>query len=273
MTDKIKQLADTIKRLSNCDNYLINIEQEKPNLFDSKIGGLPYWSGDKEYPTNANGKKLFLLTQINFDQCKVDEPLPQKGILQFFIDDDDLNGIDYNDQTNKHGFRVIYHEKIDYDVSEESVIKLGILNSINNAKYFPVRGEHRITLHKNTDYIRECDIYFEKYFNQAYKEVYGEEVENGKQYFNILNDYDCYKLQEALDSRVTKNKMLGYPYFKQKDRRNNKEIYVGYDTLLLQINSGRYIMWGDTGICNFFIKRDDLIKKDFNNIFYNWDSC
>ena len=50
--------------------------------------------------------------------------------------------------------------------------------------------------------------------------------------------------------------------------------YIDYDTLLLQIDSdGKYIMWGDVGIGNFFISKKSLLEKDFSNVLYNWDCC
>ena len=52
-----------------------------------------------------------------------------------------------------------------------------------------------------------------------------------------------------------------------------------FDTLLLQIDSmrdeenGYSILWGDCGVCNFFIARADLEKLDFSRVLYNWDCC
>ena len=66
MTDKIKKLAEKIKNLSKIDNYSIKIIEEEPEIFDSKIGGITYWTPDLVYPVNSKGKKWFLLVQINF---------------------------------------------------------------------------------------------------------------------------------------------------------------------------------------------------------------
>ena len=46
-----------------------------------------------------------------------------------------------------------------------------------------------------------------------------------------------------------------------------------YDTLLLQIDSEDDIMWGDSGIANFFISEEDLKNKNFEDMLYNWDCC
>ncbi|MDN5490601.1 MAG: DUF1963 domain-containing protein, partial [Acinetobacter sp.] len=34
---------------------------------------------------------------------------------------------------------------------------------------------------------------------------------------------------------------------------------------------GIEIMWGDSGVGNFFIHPDDLEKRDFSKVVYNWD--
>ena len=66
--------------------------------------------------------------------------------------------------------------------------------------------------------------------------------------------------------------MLGYPSFTQCDPRCGE--YQGeYETLLLQIDSQDDIMWGDSGIANFFINEKDLRKLDFSNVMYTWDCC
>ena len=32
-------------------------------------------------------------------------------------------------------------------------------------------------------------------------------------------------------------------------------------------------MWGDSGVANFFINKEDMKNKKFDNILYNWDCC
>ena len=81
MSDKIKELVDEIKSLSKMDIFSVEIIDEKPKLFESKIGGIPYWTKNLPYPENSEGKKLYLLAQINFEKEKTESPLPTKGIL------------------------------------------------------------------------------------------------------------------------------------------------------------------------------------------------
>eukprot|EP00833_Pecoramyces_ruminatium_P001878 jgi/Orpsp1_1/1175910/evm.model.c7180000055696.1 len=276
MTDKLDQIIEFIKNKTKCNCYNIKIEPEgKPTIFDSKIGGLPYWTKDKEYPKSLDGNKLFLLAQINFDKCNVDEPLPNSGLLQFFISDDDEMGMDFDNQTSQNKFRVIYHEKIDYNITEESIKEADIPNSISDGECFPVSSEHLLTFEKRVDYMSPNDYRFDNLFSEAYKEAYGKEMpEDKKYYFKVLNEKENDKLYNELTNggNNVNHRMLGYPFFTQTDPRSENK-FSEFDTLLLQIDSDEYVMWGDVGVCNFFIEKDALIKKDFSNILFNWDCC
>ena len=67
----------------------------------------------------------------------------------------------------------------------------------------------------------------------------------------------------------------GYAVFAQDDPRNlaPHEDWV----LLLQIDSfatddGVEVLWGDVGVGSFHIRRRDLIRRNFSNVLYSWDS-
>ena len=270
MTDKIKELAEKIKNLSKVDNYAIKIIEEEPEIFESKIGGMAYWTPDLVYPVNSEGKKLFLLAQINFEKEKTESPLPTKGLLQFFILDDEVMGLNFDNFTIPENFRVIYHENIDYKITKESIKQLDIPDS-KNAKCYPIFNENKITLTKSVDYANPQDIHFDKFFSIAYKEIYGKEIREGEYFHKILNNEEREKLEEEFETNSLNHKMLGYSYFTQEDPRYDKK-YADYDTLLLQIDSeGKYVLWGDVGICNFFITKKALLEKDFTKVLYNWD--
>ena len=63
----------------------------------------------------------------------------------------------------------------------------------------------------------------------------------------------------------------GYADFTQYDPRDCSELLEKYTVTLLQIDSIDGVMWGDSGIANFFIKPEALKKCDFSDILYNWD--
>ncbi|MDO5091721.1 MAG: DUF1963 domain-containing protein [Cardiobacteriaceae bacterium] len=66
--------------------------------------------------------------------------------------------------------------------------------------------------------------------------------------------------------------LMGYPYFTQQDPREGRD-----DVLLFQLDSqevdGEYgsIMWGDSGIGQFFIARKDLAARRFDKAWLHWD--
>jgi len=270
MLEKIKKLDLEIKNLSKTENYSIKIIEEEPEIFESKIGGIAYWTPDLAYPVNSEGKKLFLLAQINFEKEKTESPLPSNGLLQFFTGDDDAMGLNFDNLAEQENFRVVYHENIDYKMTKESVKQFDISDSKND-EFFPICGEYKISLNKSVDYANPSDIHFNKFFSIAYKKIYGKEVKEGENIFNLLNNEEIAELEHELEIDSLKHKMLGYSYFIQEDPREDEK-YADYDTLLLQIDSEEeYVSW-DCGIGNFFINKKALLKKDFSKVLFYWDS-
>ena len=79
---------------------------------------------------------MHLLAQINFDREKVEAPLPQGGMLQFFLAYDDVYGLHYHDEIRQKNWRVVYHEKIDTNMNAELVEGLGIPTDTENQEYY-----------------------------------------------------------------------------------------------------------------------------------------
>ena len=105
---------------------------------------------------------------------------------------------------------------------------------------------------------------------QDAKEAFEEELEE------YLWDQD--ELDETPDwlPDAPGHKIGGYPCFTQEDPRNiPKEDH--HDILLLQIDTDnigeREIMWGDSGVANFFISRENLKQRNFQDVIYTWDCC
>ena len=250
-------------------------EKEAANLsiFDSKFGGLPYWSENMAYPTDKNGEALILLAQINFEKTPIsDERFPKKGILQFFIGTNDLMGADFDNMTTQDGFRVVYHENIDNELTKEKIRAQGIRANTEldgaSEEYFPFYKQYEITFEESMEPISTASSNFEEVLKKSAEEVLKCDIDDVWSIFEsdeeeLINDtfYIC------------GHKMLGYPFFTQWDPRGDDEMYKNkkYDTLLLQIDSVGDILWGDSGVGNFFINEEDLKNKDFNNVMYTWD--
>ena len=79
---------EEIKRISARQAINIRIEPEKkPQITDSKFGGIPYWDMKMEYPRAKDGSLLMLLAQINLDKLNSEGKnpggkLPKCGMLQ-----------------------------------------------------------------------------------------------------------------------------------------------------------------------------------------------
>ena len=258
-----------LQRRTAVDCYDLDfLPDSQPGLFDSKFGGFPYWDPALPYPTDSAGEKLVLLAQFNFDQLHADEPLPQGGMLQFFAGQDDCFGMEYSGGRTG-GFRVVYHEKIDPSVTREG---LGPLNIPTHAdmEFWPVMQSGAVRLEKTAGCIGPEDFRFPALFAQAFRAVTGEPLEPGP-------DFD--RLQEEVERELYDqlcgcgSHLLGWPHFTQADPREEGS---PYDTLLFQMDSDweedeTYVMWGDAGVCNFFINREDLKKRDFSRVLYTWD--
>ncbi|GAA0084886.1 YwqG family protein [Clostridium sp. CTA-7] len=238
----LKEHENIIKRTFRYSNE-IGFKCEKTKPWESKLGGCPYLKNIREYPIDEEGTPMLFLAQINLSDLEKLDELPEKGLLQFFIVNDDMFGLE-------SPIVVKYIE--DYEESEVQLIKenpyennegykQGLPFSNNGKMYFEIR---EMPMSSSLDL-------FEKLFKNELSE---EEYEK-------LSE-DCY----SCDSRIG-----GYPYFVQND-------YLGFndeDFLLLQldIDDECGIMFGDSGNCIFSIPKDALKNKDFSKVMYDWQCC
>lgn len=291
--DQVAEIVAEIKSRSTRKAYCIKINPDKvPGLFDSKFGGVPYWDMERDYPTDEDGNKMLLLAQINLDGLPPLNnsdgiELPRNGILQFFHKVDDTYGCVFEHLDNGQTYQVVYHSTVNRDITEAQVRALGIKTnediSDDEDDISPVKKTVAVTIE-----IAEVslDVTYDAYwhmFRQIAKEKYGYHIEEYAYYSDYLNEEDAHYFEEMeenlLEDEIVHHSILGYPYFTQLDPRNEGETALQrYDTLLLQIDTERiedtfdyYVKWGDEGIGNFLINKEDLMRQDFSKILYNWD--
>ena len=114
-------------------------------------------------------------------------------------------------------------------------------------------------------------IDFDEVFAEVIADLYNEHPTYVTDYFAHTSSEDIFFDEMAKDGDEPQIQLLGHPSFTQEDPRFNSQ-YGEYDTLLLQIPSIEdEIMWGDMGIANFFIRKEDLERFDFSRVIYNWD--
>lgn len=237
------------------------------NWWQSKFGGLPYLPKGFEYPKTADGKYLFLLAQINFSEVPPLDGFPERGILQFYIADDYLYGLDLDtsadvdNPTVEDRFKIIYFPQPDFRV-ENIITNYDFLPEL---EFIPVNGCCSLQFTKKYAPISTTDYQFIELLREEINQLFmNHEIED--EYREISHSFG--------------HKIGGYPYFTQDDVRkysSNSDQKQKPDILLFQMDSDRNetvdIMWGDNGVCNFFIDKSALRELDFSKVLYNWDCC
>ncbi len=229
----------------------------------SKIGGLPDLPKNIEIP-KWNGKSLSFICQLNLNEISymnVDSLLPNTGILYFFYNQgQETWGFDFKD---KGSFKVVYYpDKVD---SLKRIHKPNDLEMIFNS----------CTIKPNIT--KNIPSYNSKYIDSLKLNS-----EENDRYFD---------LEMYINEEGTIHKLFGYPNQIQGDMQYEcplvtKGLYLGdatgyndpklpeylkeYDNwiLLLQIDSDPKtgMMWGDLGRIYYWIKKDDLLKENFDDV-------
>jgi len=288
MQKKTAAITEEINRLhppKQCLRFAID-HSRKPSAFESKLGGMPYWDNTQPYPTDAKGKPMALVMQVNLGEAPYIDPLPREGMLQYFISADESiiaegYGVDIDNPISQANFRVVYHKVIDKGTD---ISLLGQYPRIETIEGSPVMGEFALRVWQSESCIHESDFDFEDAAAQAVRNLYGEEMETA-----YVADYvkkilpEEQREQTADDLALGDNpmfqavseenfQMLGYPAFEQCD-----EVGSQFDTLLLQIpttdakddadGKNPYdTIWGDCGSVRLFINSDNLHRLDFSEV-------
>lgn len=247
----------------------IHLHTNPVGLTDSKFGGVPYLPSGEGAPCDADGKMLRLLAQIRTDEFPANDMGLPSGILQFWALDDDITGLctDLKRMNVPNTHRVTFYEKIDESVTEEEVLEK-YKPYCEDESYFPVQDTFGITFELKEEGISTTDFAFERKLTECWNRMYPDNTiaSSGDIPDDIYED-------EYNDYCGAGHKLGGYPMFTQWDPREGDN--EDYEVLLLQIDSfgadGREIMWGDSGVGNFFIRKEDLRNKDFSKVLYSWD--
>ena len=229
------------------------------HLCQSKFGGFPYLPKGFHYPADSKGQAFFLLAQINFVEVPKLESFPQNGILEFYISSgNDIYGACFEDLAQQSGFRILYFPDVIEDESE-LVTDFSFLPEFD---MLPLQKSCSLRFSLQYAPMPAVDYRFEPI-------ILGQNVPKSKdELYKIYDEYE-----KAFQS--TGHKIGGYPYFTQHDPRHNKKYRDENYVLLFQMDTDAEadLMWGDCGVGNFFIRSQDLQKRDFSKALYNWDCC
>lgn len=248
------------------------IDAAKPGF--SKLGGVPDVPNGFRWPTDRNGPMAFL---AQFDLGEVsqhdgDGLLPKSGRLWFFYD----NG------ASPWGFDPAERNcwKVVFDASGAGVgpaqVPEGALGEDSEDNVFP---ERRVGFARVMTY---PDLESWEGFGAA-NDADGEQLEEASERFSESLEEDdaadCHQLlghaspiqgPMELECQLTSNGIyMGDWSCAPEDEPRAAALAAGAQdwTLLLQLDSDEALwMWGDSGRLYFWIRRQDLARKDFSNV-------
>lgn len=145
---------------------------------------------------------MFLLAQLNFNEIPPLPGFPTKGILQFFIDNDDVYGMDFEKPVEEvicspQGYRVIYHGEIITNLSDLE----HELSEVNSDSLLPLANEYALKFVLKDDLPSPSDYRFEK---------------TGVNLSDCIDDIENYIYDDFM---AAGSKLGGYAYFTQYDPR------------------------------------------------------
>ena len=266
---EVKKDEITIFTEPNEDNEILN---------KSKIGGKPYLPKDFVWPYYQE-LPLSFLAQINLEEVKAldkDNLLPDKGMLYFF----------YELETEEWGFKpenkgcskVLYFEDtsnfelIDFpeDMEDYNIVPEFKVNFKSNISY-PSYEDFDI-IHNGGKEV--ADNYED--FQDAYFDIYNKHIESLDSYTKLLGYPDV--IQSSMEEQcaaITKGFIGGIDSpkkYREEVIKDSKNWILLFQMDAIKVDDYE-LMFGDSGHIYFWIKKEDLKNKNFDNIWLILQSC
>ena len=263
MLNNVKKNEVTISTKFNDNSEIIN---------KSKIGGKPYlpknfiWPYYQELP-------LSFLAQINLEEVSSldkDKLLPSKGMLYFFYE---LETEEWGYHPESKGCAKVFYfedtsnfELIDFPKDMEDYYKISEFKVTFKSNISLPSYENFYLLLKEDDAFKKHDISFNDFIS-----LYDEIFIPDNNYTKLLGHPEVIQnpMEEECEA-VTRGFDMGgvesYPKKYQKEINSASKDWI----LLFQMDtvetSDYELMFGDSGHIYFWIKKEDLANKNFENI-------
>ncbi|WP_035432670.1 YwqG family protein [Bacillus sp. UNC322MFChir4.1] len=259
-----KNILDTLEQTIQI--HLCRESDEKIAVGTSKFGGFPDFPDELEIPMK-NDISLHFIGQLNLEEVQPyhkGNPLPTKGMLYFFYDAEEQPwGFDPKDIG---GHRVLYTENIEKLKRREITTETFPPSLISFQETWTLTKEKIGKTGLSDD--DEWDFYKE------IEEVYIGEGYNGLHH--LLGSAQAIQSEEMAEEchLVTQGFYLGNAYPSNKEGKRLSGSSRDW-MLLLQIdtNDESQMYWGDTGLLYFWIKKEDLLQKNFENTWLILQCC
>ena len=273
---------DELKAAHNKEVIYIKAEKvDDLSLEESKFGGFPFVPLGGAIPTNAEGSQLALLAQINCAQLPENNMYPSDGWLQVWCLEDEMYGFWSDTIQPETNQKVLYIPAGTQGEPLERVVAMYQPYVSEDCPVWFINEQGaiwgmRLSFTHGQQGITYSDGRFRDLFLDRWNKRYPEQaVEN----FYDLPDEIFENVVDIHDGSDCAHQLGGYPYFTQYDPRYERDSteLTKYTEVLFQIDSQLDtewdMCWGDAGVRNFFISREDLEALDFSDLLYNFDCC
>ena len=273
---------DELKAAHNKEVIYIKAEKvDDLSLEESKFGGFPFVPLGGAIPTNAEGSQLALLAQINCAQLPENNMYPSDGWLQVWCLEDEMYGFWSDTIQPETNQKVLYIPAGTQGEPLERVVAMYQPYVSEDCPVWFINEQGaiwgmRLSFTHGQQGITYSDGRFRDLFLDRWNKRYPEQaVEN----FYDLPDEIFENVVDIHDGSDCAHQLGGYPYFTQYDPRYERDSteLTKYTEVLFQIDSQFDtewdLCWGDAGVRNFFISREDLEALDFSDLLYNFDCC
>jgi uncharacterized protein YwqG len=252
------------------DSIRLGIEDKDDykTLGNSRAGGYPDVPSGFIWPKTNDGENMTFIAQLNLSEISSSDKenlLPKNGILYFFM------GLDEPADDIEH--KVIFVETSDnlklYKIEET------VLDEVyDKFEAYKITSRYSLDVpndaYVNYDEIGDGD---EDYFNMR-EELMCTEDDIGNMFGYSDGQHDDAELKAAL--KIIANEQYDYSesekskivsYFNGDIKKAEEEIKN--IKMLLEINSDDNIgfQWWDAGCIHFFIRKEDLIQRNFDNTY------
>jgi len=271
--DKLEPIVRNTIRL-----YLTSCSDDEIPVGQSKIGGQPDLPASFSWFTETNtiiSKKLWIfgketeqtitkslsfIAQINLSeisQFDSENLLPKSGILYFFYTEaQDAWGFDTKDQNK---FKIIY-----FDEDLTTLKRFDFPVDLENSRFKPcsIEAKQEISLPSYGYGLDE-----EMSFTDDEADIYYDKIYEDGNINKLLGYSDNIQGEMELECELETNGLFcGDPSGYDDPRAKKLEPNAKNWRLLLQIdsNDANEMMWGDCGRLYFWIKKEDLINKQFD---------
>lgn len=265
---KKKALGEIINKAEKYAKDTLHLIPTANDVF-TKIGGQPKANSQFKWPS-WQGKSLSFVMQINFSEVNLNGKipnLPNSGLLYvFYVGDQSTWGLDQKDAGS---WKILYAQEDDdleiinfpSDLPKEEGFRYPEKKLCSKLiKTYPAWDNEEIGLSFKNDPDDIVDEYIEwrtvNYGNFSNHQIFG--WPNAIQDPNM--DLDC----NLVTNGIYTDNGIGYNDPRAKEFKKTKNDWI----LLLQIDSDNDIgfMWGDVGMLYFWIKKQDLEKLNFDNV-------